>query len=475
MTNENQSISWGPLALVAGLSILSNNDGRMNTGQLIARGGLDALGAYQARREYEAAMQRQNAKDEREAQEWQWKVDDRNRQRSLMERFAAGDEDAMRILYPEQYFMNKRQEAAHKHALNVLRLEKLKNGAQGGAAVPAFVPVDGGAATTATPTPSPVAAPVPSPAGPMTSPPLPSPAQPSAGGADSPSVFPIPAIPAELRAKIKPYLRSVPSHPATNTPTMRNPETGEGNPMKELPRQEEKNPAPSTSAGRVTGGAGFEGGHIYDLNGNEVRATGPVKWGKQGEIQLPDGRKVVGQFDNSGNYFRYAGEAEKAAGKALAQGTVENITNNFGLLGRIRGAGETARSNPSATGPVKGFINDRLPDALLQWFDPDGTVSRAKIAELSSAVIHDRSGAAVTAAEFPRLRPFIPQIGDTPDTVQKKLKGFYEVVQEETNLYLESLRASGYEVPEIMFERGNAPFSAEEGNAKLDEIWNGGR
>ena len=141
------------------------------------------------------------------------------------------------------------------------------------------------------------------------------------------------------------------------------------------------------------------------------------------------------------------------------------------MLSRIRGAGEAARSNPSATGPIKGFINDKLPDALLQWFDPDGTVSRAKIAELSSAVIHDRSGAAVTAAEFPRLRPFIPQIGDTPETVQKKLQQFYAIVQEETNLYLESLASSGYDVPEMLFERNAGSFSAKDNERKLKDIW----
>lgn len=45
-------------------------------------------------------------------------------------------------------------------------------------------------------------------------------------------------------------------------------------------------------------------------------------------------------------------------------------------------------------------------------------------------VIHDRSGAAVTAAEFPRLA-FIPSPTDDAETVQKKLRQFvssYEAV-----------------------------------------------
>lgn len=196
-------------------------------------------------------------------------------------------------------------------------------------------------------------------------------------------------------------------------------------------------------------------GKVYDFDGNEMQGNGAVKWGKREEIILPDGRKVIGQLDPTGNVFRYGGDVE---GKRLSISAVNNITANSAMLGRIRNAGETARKNPEATGPMKGLAHDWLPDAVLQWFDSDGTVSRAKIAELGSQVIHDRSGAAVTASEFPRLKPFIPQIGDTPDTVQKKLQQFYAIVQEEYLLYLESLKESGYFVPESLVARGMKPF-----------------
>lgn len=59
---------WGQLALMGGLSILANNNGRMNNGQLIANGGLDALAGLQARKQYEAAMARQ--RQEAEANKW---------------------------------------------------------------------------------------------------------------------------------------------------------------------------------------------------------------------------------------------------------------------------------------------------------------------------------------------------------------------------------------------------------------------
>ena len=70
-----------------------------------------------------------------------------------------------------------------------------------------------------------------------------------------------------------------------------------------------------------------------------------------------------------------------------------------------------------------GMLN-YLPDAIVQRMDTGGIDARAYSADLGSMVIHDRSGAAVTAAEFPRLRPFIPLATDDPETARKKLRRF---------------------------------------------------
>jgi len=491
-----QPSDFGQLALMGGLSILANNDGRMSTGQLIGRGGLDALAGLQFRKQYEAAMQDKAEQDARAAEEWRWKQDDRQRRQELERRFAAGDDEAFRILYPEQYYMGQRQKAAHEHALKVLQLERMKMG-RPAEPVPAISPkVLPAISPKSSPSFTPGASPNPQGGASMGNPssampPMmskePAPGLPGVPSGIPAEVFPgapeafkggvkIPTLPPELRKKLDLFRRGLPSHaPTIENPDI-NPETGEANPAREFPR----NPRPVPARPRVysgeegeAAGAGpsLQSGEVYDFEGNEMQVNGAVKWGKQSEILLPDGRRVIGQLDPTGNYFRYFGEVGQGAGKQLSTKTLGDISENLAMLSRIRGAGEAARSNPSATGPIKGFINDKLPDALLQWFDPDGTVSRAKIAELSSAVIHDRSGAAVTAAEFPRLRPFIPQIGDTPETVQAKLKQFYAIVQEETNLYLESLESSGYDVPAMLFERNAGSFSAKDNERKLKDIW----
>ena len=103
---------------------------------------------------------------------------------------------------------------------------------------------------------------------------------------------------------------------------------------------------------------------------------------------------------------------------------------------------EGVKGDTSATG-----LKNYLPDAILQRTDPKGVETRAAVANLGSMIIHDRSGAAVTASEYPRLKPFIPTATDDPATVQKKLGQFineYRKINDEmTQFYTES----GYKVP----------------------------
>jgi hypothetical protein len=75
-----------------------------------------------------------------------------------------------------------------------------------------------------------------------------------------------------------------------------------------------------------------------------------------------------------------------------------------------------------ATG-MKGY----LPDMALNRMYPKGTEARAAVADIGSLVMHERSGAAVTASESPRLKPFIPLITDDKATALKKLKRMRQI------------------------------------------------
>jgi hypothetical protein len=119
----------------------------------------------------------------------------------------------------------------------------------------------------------------------------------------------------------------------------------------------------------------------------------------------------------------------------------------------------------SATG-LKGY----LPNQLLNRMDEKGVEARAAIAELGSLIIHDRSGAAVTAAEFPRLAPFIPTEKDEPATVRKKLNSFVRIYREEMAALQSTYGPdNGYKEFKVGGKQGTAATratEAEEGKGK---------
>jgi hypothetical protein len=138
--------------------------------------------------------------------------------------------------------------------------------------------------------------------------------------------------------------------------------------------------------------------------------------------------------------------------KALLENN-QNLRKARDALTLIQGGTVGAlQGDPSATG-YKGF----LPDVVLQRMDPAGVDTRAAIADLGSMIIHDRSGAAVTASEYPRLVPFIPRDRDDPPVIEKKLQRFvqeYEAIQKDyADMYSED---QGYRLPKSLTGgRGN--------------------
>lgn len=108
-------------------------------------------------------------------------------------------------------------------------------------------------------------------------------------------------------------------------------------------------------------------------------------------------------------------------------------------------AGETVggmKGDPNATG-LKGYT----PDFILQRTDPSGNPTRAAIADLGSLIIHQRSGAAVTASEYPRLAPFIPKASDAPEVARQKVKRFLQEYKLHLLEMIEFHQEGGYKVP----------------------------
>jgi len=95
------------------------------------------------------------------------------------------------------------------------------------------------------------------------------------------------------------------------------------------------------------------------------------------------------------------------------------VTQNQAVLNKINRAETLLQETPDATGIIKSIT----PDILLNRVDKQGTSVRALLAELAATKVHDLSGAAVSASEFARLKPFLPQPSDDVDTLKTKLTG----------------------------------------------------
>lgn len=103
--------------------------------------------------------------------------------------------------------------------------------------------------------------------------------------------------------------------------------------------------------------------------------------------------------------------------KDIPQAVVSGYINNQSALQKIDDAIEAVKSNPDAFGAT-----NYLGDAIKQRTDPGGVKARAIVSDLGSLKIHDRTGAAMSAAESVRLNPFIPKATDNPEAVLSKLE-----------------------------------------------------
>lgn len=120
------------------------------------------------------------------------------------------------------------------------------------------------------------------------------------------------------------------------------------------------------------------------------------------------------------------------------------------------------KGDKAATG-WKGY----LPQPVLNRADPDGVDTRAMVTDIGSLVLHDRSGAAVTASETPRLLPFIPLPTDDPATARKKLVRFKQIYEQEQQAYLDAYsKGQGYKPPNVPAPSSSKPsMSAEDQQA----------
>jgi hypothetical protein len=119
------------------------------------------------------------------------------------------------------------------------------------------------------------------------------------------------------------------------------------------------------------------------------------------------------------------------------------IADRRQVISKIDRALALVHENPEHVG-IAGYV----PDPVLQRIDPGGVNTRAAVGEIGSQIIHDRSGAAVTFSEMPRLKPFVPTAKDSADTIITKLNRLRENVSGELGSMQEEFGPdSGYRQP----------------------------
>lgn len=121
-----------------------------------------------------------------------------------------------------------------------------------------------------------------------------------------------------------------------------------------------------------------------------------------------------------------------ARGRMAPMGVVQSVIDNQTRLNTIDQALAGLKTSPGSVGAkMGGWVGDDIANRV---YDKEGATLRATIADIGSMEIRDRSGAAVSAAEFPRIKPFIPKITDDAATVTRKLARMRQIIAEETAL-----------------------------------------
>lgn len=175
-------------------------------------------------------------------------------------------------------------------------------------------------------------------------------------------------------------------------------------------------------------------------------------------VQTPGGK--VSQFSEP-----------KLPPQPVEKGMIADVTS----VNQIDDALKAIEANPKAVG-WGPWIAGATDWTSKSWdrYDPAGVDARAKIADIGSLKIHDRSGAAVTASEFPRLRPFIPSVGDAPETVKDKLKHFREnyidILREQYEVYGPKGGFKQQPSLERILGGGKAPAPSPAGAGRFDTM-----
>jgi len=162
--------------------------------------------------------------------------------------------------------------------------------------------------------------------------------------------------------------------------------------------------------------AGDDGSRRYA--GAHARLAAP-KYFPDGSVVRPD----MSAYDIP-TFKGAAGGPDPGMSKAATTPPPAVVEGMLGNVQSVRQIDKALAELDRRKGAGVGWLAGSTPAIILNRTDPEGVALRALIADIGSLKIHDRSGAAVSASESPRLMPFIPSISDPPEAIKDKLTKF---------------------------------------------------
>jgi hypothetical protein len=141
-----------------------------------------------------------------------------------------------------------------------------------------------------------------------------------------------------------------------------------------------------------------------------------------------------------------AGANQPPAPRTLPMGVESEISSNLASISAIDDATAMLKApgGQEAFGIKRGLQN---MVGIANRADPENTALRAIVSNIGSMQIKLRSGTAVSATEWPRIRGFIPTVYDSPKEVEDKLKEIRRAISEETSARASYYQQQGYAVP----------------------------
>lgn len=148
-------------------------------------------------------------------------------------------------------------------------------------------------------------------------------------------------------------------------------------------------------------------------------------------------------------------------GRELPADIQKAARENAATLSQIDSAIAEVTANPGALGLVNAVPGAEI---ITQYTDRKGVPARAAVADIGSKQINDRSGAAVTISEYPRLAPFVPKASDHPDVALAKMRKLREKIAEEQQLFMSAYGPEqGYRATPLIPSQGQLPASTQGG------------